>query len=149
MGQANPSSELDRRIYIISGGGVQPIDKHKIVSITITTAFFAFLCILSYSRALNRGISHDEYQFIASGELLARHALLPYVDYPFLHMPYIAFANAIPAFFSYKMLAVRIFNSISVNHRFDKKGIFGKVKSPKPTQTKEAQTNDTAIRAKS
>jgi len=38
---------------------------------------------------------------------------------------------------------------ISVNHRFDKKGIFGKVKSPKPTQTKEAQTNDTAIRAKS
>jgi hypothetical protein len=38
---------------------------------------------------------------------------------------------------------------ISVNHRFDKKGIFGKVKSPKPIQTKEAQTNDTAIRAKS
>ena len=37
----------------------------------------------------------------------------------------------------------------SVNHRFDKKGIFGKVKALKPTQTKEAPTNDTAIRAKS
>jgi len=38
---------------------------------------------------------------------------------------------------------------MSVNHRFDKKGIFGKVKALKPTQTKEAPTNDTAIRAKS
>jgi hypothetical protein len=40
-------------------------------------------------------------------------------------------------------------STISVNHRFDKKGIFGKVKSPKPSQTKEAQTHDTAIRVKS
>jgi hypothetical protein len=46
-------------------------------------------------------------------------------------------------------LVMSIFCLISVNHRIDKKGIFGKVKSTKPTQTKEAQTNDTAIRAKS
>ena len=40
-------------------------------------------------------LNHDEYQFVAGGELLAERGLLPYRDYPFLHMPYMVFANAL------------------------------------------------------
>ena len=40
--------------------------------------------------AVGRPLIHDEHQFIAPGALLARDGLLPYVDYPHFHMPYLA-----------------------------------------------------------
>ena len=44
---------------------------------------------------LARSYDHDEAQFVAAGALLARAGLLPYVDYPFFHLPNLAFAYAV------------------------------------------------------
>jgi hypothetical protein len=64
------------------------------VSKVIVGLFFAsFVLMIFLSRATTNGFSHDEYQFVSSGQLLAGHGLLPYRDYPFLHMPYQVFIN--------------------------------------------------------
>src|SRR3954470_9477005 len=47
------------------------------------------------ARAMSKPLDHDEHQFIASGALLARRGLLPYRDYPYFHMPYLAGAYAL------------------------------------------------------
>jgi len=57
---------------------------------------FILICGLLFSRAMNSYISHDEYQFVASAQLLVSRGLLPYIDYPYLHMPYMVFFNSIP-----------------------------------------------------
>ncbi len=48
------------------------------------------LAIASWTRPLD----HDEQQFVASGALLARYHLLPYVDYPYFHLPNLVFIFA-------------------------------------------------------
>jgi 4-amino-4-deoxy-L-arabinose transferase-like glycosyltransferase len=86
---------------------------HKLLYELTTIVFFFFLFLISFSRSMNKSISHDEYQFIASGQLLAERGLLPYRDYPFLHTPYIAIVNAFTALLStYDMLMARAFNSV-------------------------------------
>lgn len=75
--------------------------------------FFLFIFALLFSRAMNYGLSHDEYQFVASGQLFESKLLLPYVDYPFLHMPYMAFANApVLKLTEYDLLAARGFSAL-------------------------------------
>lgn len=44
-----------------------------------------------FGLALTKGLSHDEHQHVAAGALLAREGLLPYIDYPHFHTPYLAF----------------------------------------------------------
>ena len=44
--------------------------------------------------SLIRPLDHDEHQFVASASLLARDGLLPYRDYPYFHMPYLVFGDA-------------------------------------------------------
>lgn len=39
-------------------------------------------------------LNHDEHQFIAAGQLLAQHALLPYRDYPYFHTPVLVLVYA-------------------------------------------------------
>jgi 4-amino-4-deoxy-L-arabinose transferase-like glycosyltransferase len=56
---------------------------------------FLLVFALLFSRAMTTTLNHDEYQFVAGGELLAERGLLPYRDYPFLHMPYMLLANAL------------------------------------------------------
>ena len=46
---------------------------------------------LVFGLALTKGLSHDEHQHVAAGALLAHEGLLPYVDYPHFHTPYLAF----------------------------------------------------------
>jgi hypothetical protein len=71
-------------------------------------AFFVLVGALLFARAVNQSLGHDEQQHVASGQLLAGRGLLPYVDYPFLHMPYIAGFNALAtAFTDYDLLAAR------------------------------------------
>ncbi|HEY0369543.1 MAG TPA: hypothetical protein VGC85_08105, partial [Chthoniobacterales bacterium] len=60
-----------------------------------------------------RSFDHDEGQFIASGALLARERLLPYLDYPYFHFPNLSFIFA--ALFSgssYLLLTARSFNIV-------------------------------------
>lgn len=60
---------------------------------------------------LSRSFNHDEGQFVASGALLAREGLLPYIDYPYFHLPNLVFVYA--ALFStnnFLLLTARSFN---------------------------------------
>lgn len=60
------------------------------------------------------GFSHDEYQFVSSAQLFVQNGLLPYRDYPFLHMPYQVFINAIGVVLTpYHFLAVRALSAIA------------------------------------
>ncbi|MCB9140053.1 MAG: glycosyltransferase family 39 protein [Caldilineaceae bacterium] len=56
--------------------------------------FLLGLLLLQWGVTMRRGINHDEHQFIAAGALLARDGLLPYVDYPYFHLPLLAFIYA-------------------------------------------------------
>lgn len=61
---------------------------------------------------MTNDFSHDEVQFIASAQTLVRYRLIPYVDYPFLHMPYQVFLNALVIpFTNYHFLTVRLLSS--------------------------------------
>ncbi len=51
-------------------------------------AFFLFIGLLLFSRAMAQPFSHDEHQFVASGWWLANAGLIPYRDFPYHHMPY-------------------------------------------------------------
>jgi hypothetical protein len=74
--------------------------------------FYILNLFIYLSRAVHWGFSHDENQFIAAGQLLADHGLLPYINYPYTHMPYGAFFYAITAIVSpYDYLAGRILNA--------------------------------------
>ena len=74
---------------------------------------FLFALLVLFSRVVSAGISHDEYQFIASSQVLVNQGLLPYVDYPFLHMPYQIPVNAAAILLcAYHLLAVRILNAV-------------------------------------
>lgn len=60
------------------------------------------------------GFSHDENQFIAAGQLLADHGILPYLNYPYTHMPYGALFYAFTTkVSSYDYLAGRILNAVA------------------------------------
>ena len=63
--------------------------------------------------AMTKGLNHDEHQHIAAGALLAREGLLPYMDFPHFHTPYLAFIYA--ALFrvtDHLLLAARLFSAV-------------------------------------
>lgn len=66
-----------------------------------------------FGRAMNASFDHDEHQFVASAQLLVSRGLLPYIDYPYFHMPNIVFANSLAvAASSYDFLAVRTLGAL-------------------------------------
>ena len=79
----------------------------------VQVVFYAGIVALLASRIVSAGISHDENQFIAPGQLLAYDGLLPYVDYPYTHMPYSIALYALSAAASnYDFLAGRLANGV-------------------------------------
>jgi hypothetical protein len=75
--------------------------------------FYALILALLVSRSVSAVISHDENQFISTGQFLADHGLLPYVDYPYTHMPYAVAIYAVTASVtSYDYLAGRLLTSV-------------------------------------
>ena len=77
-------------------------------------AFYLLVLALFLSMGVSAGFSHDENQFIAAGQLLADHGLLPYLNYPYTHMPYGALLYAISALVSpYDFLAGRLLNALA------------------------------------
>jgi hypothetical protein len=84
----------------------------RIFKLCIQIVFYILILALFISRAASAGFSHDENQFIASGQFLADHRLLPYVDYPYTHMPYATGFYAVTAAMSdYDFLAGRLLNA--------------------------------------
>jgi hypothetical protein len=63
--------------------------------ILFLTFFLLLIFALLFSHAMLTTLNHDEYQFVAGGQLLAERGLLPYRDYPFLHMPYMVVVNGL------------------------------------------------------
>jgi len=74
--------------------------------------FFSTVFLLLLSANMQRGLDHDEHQFIASGALLARKLLIPHRDYPYFHVPNLAFVYAILfKYTDYILLAARVFST--------------------------------------
>lgn len=65
-----------------------PIDARGML---FSLLFLAFVFALIFSLNMQRGLNHDEQQFVASGALLARANLLPYEDYAYFHTPYLTY----------------------------------------------------------
>jgi hypothetical protein len=51
--------------------------------------------LIIFDHAMLKGYFRDENQFVASGKLLKDEGLLPYRDYPYFHMPNLAFIYAL------------------------------------------------------
>jgi len=84
----------------------------KTAASIITAVLLASSIFVALSLALGGTFSHDEHQFVASGELLARYGLLPYVDYPYHHTPNMVFIYAVlQSFSSYSLLPARLFSA--------------------------------------
>ena len=80
----------------------------------VAVAVFA----LAFSLVIGRGLHRDEHQHVAAGTLLARNWLLPYQDYPFFHMPYLAFIyGGIFIFSDHLFFSARIFSMVAVSCR--------------------------------
>ena len=86
----------------------------RLLKRSVQAIFYLLILCLFVSRSASSGFSHDENQFIASGQLLADRHLLPYVDYPFTHVPYgVAFYGLSAALSDYDFLAGRLFNALA------------------------------------
>ena len=84
----------------------------SLIDVAVEIIFFLCVVLVLFSRAVMLNISHDEYQFVASGQLFNAHFLVPYRDYPYLHMPYMPFVNGILFFLTGRsLLAARLINS--------------------------------------
>ncbi len=68
---------------------------------------FIYLFAVLFANGMTQRLDRDEYQFIASGALLADKMLLPYRDYPYFHMPnlIIVYAALFKVFHYYLLVA--------------------------------------------
>ncbi|MCX6071826.1 MAG: hypothetical protein NTU91_13385 [Chloroflexi bacterium] len=73
-------------------------------------ALFLLLAgVVLFDRAIAQPFSHDENQFVSAGWWLARQGLLPYLDFPYHHMPYQIPLNALAVWLCpYILLSGRI-----------------------------------------
>lgn len=63
--------------------------------VVVAAILLGLLLVLVIGYAIGKPLDHDEHQFVASGALLAREGLLPYVDYPYFHLPNLVFLYAL------------------------------------------------------
>jgi hypothetical protein len=71
-------------------------------------ALAALIFIFLFARSMNRDLDPDEHQFVAPPALLVQEGLLPYVDYPYFHMPTLVYLYAaLTGWATYKLLAAR------------------------------------------
>ncbi|MCP4609796.1 MAG: hypothetical protein GY845_13900 [Planctomycetes bacterium] len=60
----------------------------------LTVAFFVAVGVILLGTNMQRGVSHDQHQFVVSGKLLQTKGLLPYKDYVHNHLPNLIFIYA-------------------------------------------------------
>lgn len=56
--------------------------------------FGLLLLPLLLGMAMRKVINHDEHQFIAAGVLIARQGLVPFLDFPYFHLPGLSYLYA-------------------------------------------------------
>jgi 4-amino-4-deoxy-L-arabinose transferase-like glycosyltransferase len=74
-----------------------PSKKYPLTTITLFSIRAILLVIalfLLFAQSMTKPLDHDEHQFVASGKVFADHLFLPYRDYPYFHMPYLALIYA-------------------------------------------------------
>ena len=84
----------------------------KIIYLAATALFFAAVFLLLLSASMAKGLSHDENMYVTGGKLLAG-GLLPYRDYHYFQMSYLALIYA--AIFRATdnlLLGARLFNTV-------------------------------------
>jgi hypothetical protein len=86
----------------------------KFQSLAIAVALFSVLVWLAtFKQAMQVPFSHDEHQFVAAGRLVA-DGLLPYRDFPFNHMPYLALVyGTVFKMTSWNLLPARVVSAVS------------------------------------
>ena len=85
---------------------------YSLIRFLIRPFLFSFVILILFSRVVSINISHDEYQFVASTQVFISQGQIPYLDYPFLHMPYQIVVNSIAVLFSdYHLFAIRSLNA--------------------------------------
>ncbi len=73
--------------------------------------FLLVILLLLVGLNMRRGLNHDEEQFIASGQLIATLGTLPYLDFPYFHVPGLSLIYAaIFRFSPYLLLSARLFS---------------------------------------
>ncbi|MCE7981001.1 MAG: hypothetical protein DYG89_07390 [Caldilinea sp. CFX5] len=78
-----------------------------------STLFLLAILLLLVGVNMRRGLNHDEYQFVASGQLIATTGLLPYQDFPYFHVPGLSLIYAILFQFSSQLLlSARLFSVV-------------------------------------
>ena len=61
---------------------------------SLTLLIVSASAVLLAGRAMDRGLNHDEHQFLAPAALLASGLAEPYRDYPIFHLPNLVIAYA-------------------------------------------------------
>ncbi len=73
--------------------------------------FLLGVLVLLIGLNMRRGLNHDEDQFIASGQLIATTGALPYLDFPYFHVPGLSLIYAVLFRFSpHLLLSARLFS---------------------------------------
>jgi hypothetical protein len=89
------------------------LDRSWVLNGLVTIALFFFMAVVMLAIAMSRGLNRDENHFIAAGALLARDGLLPYRDYPYFHVPNLAFVYGVLfKWTDHLLLSSRLFSSI-------------------------------------
>jgi hypothetical protein len=91
---------------------IAPEQRWRVALALTLLAFFALAMLVAKSQ--EKGLGHDEHQFVSPGILTMREGLLPYRDYPLFHVPYLVLLHgALAAWVPYKMLVVRLFTALT------------------------------------
>ena len=61
--------------------------RDKFLLTVLVLLFFASLFVLQLGMNMRRGLNHDEHQFVAGAALIVREHQLPYIDFPYFHVP--------------------------------------------------------------
>lgn len=86
--------------------------RNSLLLVAVATAFLAGVFMLLLGLNMRRGLNHDEHQFVASGALIARHGLLPYIDFAYFHVPGLSLLYALIFNVSDRLLLSARFASI-------------------------------------
>ena len=85
-------------------GNAISIWKYLVAAVVFGGIFFLY----TFPHAMIMSLSHDENQFVASAYLFSSKGLLPYLDYPYFHMPNLIFIYAgLFKVFGYPLLVAR------------------------------------------
>ena len=101
VGEHSAGTKVGRRWPITAGRGL------------LVVGLVAAGLTLLLGHAMVAPFGHDEHQFVFSGQLLADQALLPYLDFPYNHSPYLVFLyGALFKLTDFDLLAARAISAL-------------------------------------